>query len=154
MERSPSNSLSCDYRWSREILENVTAELCHECKGKCPACHILLQRGEEAQKGREALRALRNEIQKNVDAKIYTLLLSFSNTRRLRSFLIMCSSGSQFIITTLRIYLKWLKVFYLANPSEMLKRRISPLEKKKNKDVNQGSGGVSCVHVSVPIQWM
>lgn len=140
-------------RWSRDILANLTAELCHEWKQKWPACWILLQRGKEAKKGREALEPLRSEIQRNFDARIYTLLLSFSNTGNLRRFFIMCSS-SQFTINTLRIYLKWLKVFHLANPSEMLKKKISPLEKTKNKVMNQGSGGMVCVKVSMYIQWI
>lgn len=53
-------------------------------------------------------------------------------TRKLRRFFIMCSS-LEFTITTLRIYLKWLKVFHLANPSEMLQRKISLLKIKKNR---------------------
>lgn len=50
----------------------------------------------------------------------------------------MCSS-SQYTITA-QIYLKWLKVFHLENPSEMLKRNIDSLEKKK-KAMKQGRAG-------------
>lgn len=52
----------------------------------------------------------------------------------------MCSSF-EFTITALRIYLKWLKVFHLANPSEMLQRKISLLKIKKKIDYELGEWG-------------